>query len=295
MIDQNQQPTDTGAPTEAPNLSAMETNLMQFLDPTYDDQRPAEEPAAEGTPDPQAAQAEQAPAVESAPPAPSNAPKAEPVAEEGTDPALLAKFFTTEKPTEQAAPAPAVAEQPKAPEPWAPFQAPLELPPQLAAALFESDDTQIRAQALGVVINSIGNGIAQLVEKRFQEHYAPQMQSQILAAQTQRSAAERIDQDFYGAYPQLAAHRDVVGKAFGILAQQKPDAVYGPEIRKQAGELAIAALSKMGVQFQTATPTPAPAKPAPQQQYIAGSARPANFTPQQDDSPAALVDLLSQF
>jgi len=295
--------TDDGVDTL---LSEMEVSMMEFLDPSFNREAEPEDEDDSSDGDPASTEAEPGAALPEspAPTAPSKAPVAEPVAgnEPEADPALLSQFFTA--PTE-AAPAtpvaqtPAPAPEPEAPKPWAPFQTPVVIPPALSEALFGDDsDTETRAAALGSIINGIGNGITQLVEQRFREQYAPMIRAQALQEFGAQTQVQSIDTDFYGAYPELAAHRDVVRKAFGIVAQAEPTATYNEQTRAKVGALARAALTRMGVQF---TPTPAapaatPKAPAkPKQPFVAGGARPGNFTPPDPNDPGALLDELSAF
>lgn len=225
----------------------------------------------------------------------SPAPKdGQPAGEQGVDQTLLAQILgaaPAPQPVAQPAPAPVPAPTPGAPqgesppapaeEDWTPFPSTMTLPPAMVSALFESDDSNVRAQALVSLLVSYGNTITSLTEKRIREVHAPSIQGRVQSAQAEQEQARAVNTDFYGAFPDLAPFKELVKKTFLAVQQANPAATYNQQTRDQVGNLAREAAKRMGLITApapapaAASPAPAAKKPAP---YLAGGARPGAIT-----------------
>ena len=295
----------------------IEENMREFLDPGYnreaaklDAEAEAEKAAAEDTAalEEHAAKS-QSKATTPTQPAPSNAPVAEPPAQQEpqVDQELLATFLNLKTPEQQPvtpAAQPTAPAAPAAPEPYTPFPDTVAVPPQVLERLFNSDDPQVQAQTLGTLIAAIGNSVAQVMEQRIQSHHYGQIQSQAMSSFRQQSEAQRIDSDFYCAYPDLMAHRQLVTKGFQAVLEKNPGAEYSPEVRDRVGALVRGVLAKAGIQTQTPTPVVQPAVTPPtaaqpatakKQPYVAGNARPGNYQQPNGSDPASMLEELSRF
>lgn len=220
---------------------------------------------------------------------------------------LLAMATGGQQPQQQqGAPAQPAAEAPKPqgePELFRPFDAPIGLPQQTLAALFEAEDTGTRAAAIGSVLQSMGNAIVQIAEKRIQEHYMPMIRQQVLTEFDQQSSVRQAQADFYGAYPYLnrEEYKPVVGKAFQIIAEKHPTLSF-EEAKSKVGDLARAFIKQ--TTGKDPAPASAPADPPAQQQqqqqkppgFVASGARPAGTgSPPDPSSPSAVLEDLLQF
>lgn len=304
--------TDTNqTQEETPVVSEMDNNLMSFLDPSFNPEASALDEAAVADAAKAAdatteAQAEVNPQV--TPPAQAEASNA-PVVEtpqtpkpDEVDAALLQQMLTIPgvAPVEQQ-PVQQPVQQTPAEEPvFKPFANNFQLPAPLQAALFESDDPQVRAQALVDVMVSVGNSVAAVMEARIKEHYVPKITQQAEQRFTQNTEVKRIDTDFYSTYPELEANRPLVTKAFQIVAAKLgTGAVYNAEVKAQVGALAKKALAATGVQVaqptQQQTSQPKPAAKPKTTPYVAGGARPGNYESPDPNTAAAMFDELSKF
>jgi hypothetical protein len=306
-------PADNASPG-----SDFDAEFAAFLGHSFDE--PEDSASAEGEPPAQDQQTEQVetppaetpPASSEAPPnadtpagdneAPAGTPDPEQV-----DPADLAAMLgLSEVPA--ATPEP-VKEEPKpsaaAPaedEPFMPFTPTFKLPKEMSAALFEAEDSETREAALVGLLSSFGNTITQVIEKRFQEHYAPALATRAISQVRESQAANAILQHFYGANQDLIPYKKAVDSAFALVAKKRGvNTPYTPELAAEVSKLTRAALRASGIQLQgqgapAASPPPkkAPPSKAPGSGFEAGASRPSGAS-SSNSGPADLVRDLSEF
>lgn len=266
-----------------------------------------QDPPANGEPAPasNASPGEQQPQGEAEPPKVEGeqAPKAE--GGEEIDPAALLAMATgvqpQAKPEAQAQPA-ATPEPETRPEEFRPFSAPVQLPPQTLAALFEAEDTETRAAAIGGVLQAMGNAIVQVMEARLQQTHIPAIQQAAIDKFKLHTEITEAQKDFYGTFKYLdkAEYRPIVGKAFEIIAAKYPDLDFHAA-KVKVGNLAREFIKKtIGVDPapnedppapRAAAPAPAASKPP---SFAVGGSRPAGTgEPADPNSPeAVLADML---
>jgi hypothetical protein len=142
-------------------------------------------------------------------------------------------------PAPVAAPAPA-AETPASPEEtvyFTPNQ--LTIPPALESALFESENPQQRNEALRVLLSTVMNASAQEAIKQVRQSVLPGFAESQSQQFVQAQRAMQVNNDLFGAYPDLAKYPQVAAQAARVIAQRHPDMQWGPAALKQVGDLAM--------------------------------------------------------
>lgn len=186
-----------------------------------------------------------------------------------------------------------------------PFTMDLQLPANLTQTLFNSEDPVQQERALKGLVAAIGNAAVGYMEQRIRNHHTPRIASQFAESQSAQAQAAAVAQDFYGTHKDLEPYKQVVLKAGQAWAQHNPNRAYDAKARDEVANLARAALKNMNINLpapaaQGAAPAPAPQPApgtAPRTPYVAGGARPGGSLEQApaDDSPGAMLDLLTQF
>lgn len=330
-LENNNTAQDTGAGPagEAADAWSQEWNNFMgfsFGDTPNGDETGAGDPPAGTAPnsDPQPPPTNGEPApVNNAPPAdqqqPGSTPAPKPDGEqqaapdtakgEVIDPAALLAMATggQQAPAQQQQPQgqPAAVEgapkEPAAPEEFRPFVNAIQLPQPMMAALFEAEDTETRAAALGGLLQSMGNVIAQVVEQRMKEVHAPAIQAAAVSGFQRQSDAQRVQAEFYGDFPDLntADYKPIVAKAFEVIAAREPNLTF-QEAKAKVGNLARQFIKQTtGVDLTPQQQAPAnQAPPAPAQRpkppgFVANGARPAGTgNPPDPNSPEGVLDEL---
>lgn len=204
-----------------------------------------------------------------------------------------------------AAPAPAPTPEPKpeggapaAPEEFRPFANPIALPQPTLAALFEAEDTETRAAAIGGVLQAMGNTIVQIVEARLKDTHLPGVRAAAVEDFHRQASARQVQTEFYFDFPYLEKdeYKQVVAKAFEITAKNNPELTFA-QAKTKVGNLARAFIKQTtGVDpAPTNQAPPAPsAPPAPKPPgFVASGARPAGTGDAPDpSSPGAVLDEL---
>lgn len=198
--------------------------------------------------------------------------------------------------------APTDPSAPAADEPYVPFRSDFVLPPALQQALFESEDTETRSKALTALLASAMNAVAQTIDQRYKDHYAPKTIEAFYSRNNQAQQQAAFVNDFFdetNGFPDLKAHGKVVQRAIEVLSAQDPTLDW------KVGREKVAALARRTVAQLTGQPAvtsvakPAKALPPKNPQhdaFISGGARPAGAGDPVDQNTAAAVFAdLSQF
>lgn len=286
-------------PEDDPSPQSEETPAG--AEPPPQGETPAKEPEG-ATPEPASAET---PAVET--------PPADAQPDPEIDPADLAAFtgLGQQSPQQQQAPADGAPGKDPSPatqeedETFAPFQPTFKLKPEMSAALFESEDANVREQALVGLLSSFGNAITQVMEQRIKEYHAPRLASNIQGTMIERQAAAAVDQHFYGKYPELHQFRPAVQRAFKVLADKDPKIQYSEDLAERVAKLAAQGLKASGINVSVkalqkqaaAAPAGSPKaskEKAPGSGFEAGGTRPA-MSNSTEMSPDSLVRDLSDF
>jgi len=295
--------TDATSPAAAPVLSQEEQDLNANMDAFFEHRLDDDLFVSESDPTPAAVEPEPAPAADPTPIQPTT--NAEPAAvenagdgEEPIDAGLLASLVLgtspapTPTPTAVEAPAPAPVESPAGDDdkPYMPLQAKRGMiPPQVLDTIFNSEDPGQREDALIGVLTSWGNAILAMADNRVKEFHAPRMvQAQAQTVEAQRHAVE-TQQDFYGAFPDLQEVPQLVARVAQVIAQQNPQAKYGPEMRDKIGKTARAFAKQTGITLKGAAPA---AKVEAPQPFVTGSARPAPASSNAGFGPEDMLGLM---
>ena len=321
----------SSGPVTVEGDSDFDAQLSAFLNHRLGDDVEGDSPQAAAEPATGTLELPETPADGSAPPAPqesqpaenlsptpeaaANAPQgaatpaAPAAAQDQVDPNLLIQMMgltQPQPPAPQGQPQVAPPAQPatSAPAdddaPYAPFQANFRLPPAVTQAIFESEDSGQREQALVALLASFGNAVIQVADQRIKEHHAPRFQASVTESFETQQAARSIKADFDQAFPDLAQYGPIVKRAFEVVAATDPNAPYSEAMRNKVGNLARTTLRQMlGSAAPQPNPAPAPAvatKANPGKMFVAGGARPAGIgQPGDPNDPGNLLDQMSGF
>src|SRR5690606_10598154 len=240
----------------------------------------------EGHPVGEAAPASPASLNPPAKPAPNGEPApsenaAETETEGEVDPALLAQMMFGQAPASSApqqqqqapqGPAAAAPANNEPEQPYAPIDASkIKLPPQVASAIFDSEDPAQREQALVSLMASWGNAILTLADQRVASHHAPRIQQGFQQAVVSQQEAMKMQNEFYGKYEDLRPYPQIVSRVASTLQAQDPNMAWTPETQKKIGDLSRALARKMGFPLQSSTQ---PKQAAAAQPFVAGGSRP---------------------
>ena len=283
-------------------LAAMDGDAGSFLEQFIADAGltlPNEQPPQAAPPQQQPQQQAPAPVVatpngQPAPaPAPGNVAPTQPQASQ-VDPALVQRLFTPPQPAPaplpHAMPAqPAWPAQPQMPQPQmqqpvaqqpqqqqpdvlpTPFDKPFVIPQEIAAAM-EHDDPRVRMAAIGSIVSVVGNETFKHAVEYVKHQLAPQIAQATMGQFEQRTFAQTVQQELFGAYPQLRyAAPTLLAQAAQIVVQDEvarnPAAANAPPTREmwqKIGQLATAGLAQMGGgQMPQFAPPAMPQAPAP--------------------------------
>lgn len=170
----------------------------------------------------------------------------------------------------------------------------IRLPQAQLDAIFRSEDPQEQERALVNLMASWMNAGIALMDSRMKEHYAPQFVQQSQQVFATQAATRAIEEDFFGAYPDLQGQTALIERVAAHFAKTNPQAKWGPELRDKIGTNARALAKQLGIKLAGA---PQAQPQAPAQPFVVDSARPASAMPsgQVDYGPAAMVDELTRF
>lgn len=175
---------------------------------------------------------------------------------------------------QQQAPAPQPSPQAPAstPQEWQPFNAAVQIPAELAAAM-DHDDPNVRSQAVGSLMAGMGNSVARAVISHIKEVLLPEFSRNTVTEFQTTSFRNQMAQDILEGRPQLQwASPALIQQATQLVLQDEqarfPGKGYTKEVGQRIGQLAMHAMAQLANGGQPFVPQQqqAPAAPVPQQQ-----------------------------
>lgn len=195
--------------------------------------------------------------------------------------AQIGKLLASPAPVQEQTQTPAVAAKPSDEPQDDPNPYKMLVSKDLVSAMMSEEPEQQRA-AVSALANSVMNKMFQdfrgaLVD--MERRIVSQIPNIMNTVQTTKTAQQQIEEDFYGAFPELNKPilRDAVWNTVGSIAKRTGAQGWTPELRDTAGQFLLdnlgfqRAQAQGNGQQQTAVQAPAAGKPAPRRTFAAGS------------------------